>query len=108
MTVNYSVAGGWSGLLGLPPDTNGDGYSEVDSYSTSPPLTLRFQLVSSPAGRLASAQRCLNGLDGRKVKNARPRLYVWDVATHTLRFRPPRSSISPTATGTCTAGTRGR
>ena len=85
-TVTYSVAGGWSGLLGLPPDTNGDGYSEVDSYSTSHPLTLRFQLVTGQGGGLTKAQRCLLG---KKLRHAKPRLYVWDVATHTLRFKAP-------------------
>ena len=85
-TVTYSVAGGWSGLLGLPPDTNGDGYADVDSYSTSQPLTLRFQLVNGHGRGLTKAQRCLLH---KKIRNARPRLYVWDVATHTLRFKAP-------------------
>ena len=83
-TVSYSVAGGWSGLLGLPPDINGDGLPDIDSYSTSRPLTLKFRLVSTGGAVLTKAQRCLLG---KKVKNAKPRLYVWDVATHTLRFR---------------------
>ena len=48
------------------------------------PLTLKFRLVSGRGGGLTKAQRCLQG---KKIKNAKPRLYVWDVATHTLRFR---------------------
>ena len=74
-TLTYYAAGSASpiaGLSGLPHDANGTPLLDVASISPTKFLTLTLKLLDSA---------------GKPVNNATPRLYVWDTATGTQRFR---------------------
>jgi hypothetical protein len=74
-TLTYYAAGTASpiaGLGGLPRDANGTPLLDVATISPTKFLTLSFTLLDSA---------------GKPVNNATPRLYVWDTATGTQRFR---------------------
>ena len=74
-TLTYYAAGTASpiaGLGGLPRDANGTPLLDVTKYSPTKFLTLSFTLLDSA---------------GKPVNNASPRLYVYDTATGSQRFR---------------------
>jgi hypothetical protein len=74
-TLTYYAAGTASpigGLGGLPRDANGTPLLDMTKYSPTKFLTLTFKLLDSA---------------GKPINDATPRLYVYDTATGTQRFR---------------------